>query len=184
MPLVQITEAEYNVVLDLRYATSDNLTGTPVYRHAVCYLHPLAAANLKKAVALAAPLGLRFKIFDAYRPPEAQWIFWNHTPDPVFLADPRKGSPHSRGAAIDLTLIDAAGRELDMGTGFDAFTDLSHHARTDVSLDAQRNRLLLLGLMSAAGFDFYSMEWWHYQLFDARQYPLISDTSLPHRIME
>jgi D-alanyl-D-alanine dipeptidase len=184
MPLIQITEADYDVVLDLRYATTDNLTGKPVYRHPVCYLHPDAEKCLRKAIALAAPHGLRLKIFDAYRPPEAQWIFWNHTPDPIFLADPRKGSPHSRGAAIDLTLIDKDGIELDMGTGFDAFTDLSHHGRTDVSLEAQKNRFLLLGIMSAAGFDFYSMEWWHYQLFNARSYPLISDTALPLRIME
>ncbi len=61
-----------------------------------------------------------------------------------------------------------------MGTAFDAFTPLSHHGRTDVSAEAQRNRLLLMGLMTAAGWDFYRNEWWHYQLFDARRYPLVS----------
>ena len=70
-----------------------------------------------------------------------------------------------------------------MGTGFDAFTPLSHHANTDIPVAAQRNRLLLLGLMSAAGWDFYGNEWWHYQLFDARQYPLLGDADLPRPMM-
>jgi len=121
--------------------------------------------------------------FDALRPVEAQWALWNVNPDPEFLADPRRGSPHSRGAAVDLTLLDAEGLELDMGTGFDAFTPLSHHGRTDVPAAAQRNRLLLMGLMTAAGWDFYRNEWWHYQLFDARHYPLICDADLARPMM-
>ena len=108
---------------------------------------------------------------------------WNHTPDPDFLADPRRGSPHSRGAAVDLTLVDAGGQELDMGTGFDAFTPLSHHSNTEVSAAAQRNRLLLLGLMTAAGWDFYRNEWWHYQLFDPRRFPVLSDSALSPGLM-
>jgi D-alanyl-D-alanine dipeptidase len=94
-------------------------------------------------------------------------------------ADPRRGSPHSMGAAVDLTLIDAAGKELDMGTGFDAFTPLSYHGVTDISAEAQRNRAILLGIMTAAGWDFFRNEWWHYQLFDARaKYPVLSDAVL------
>jgi len=111
---------------------------------------------------------------------------WNHTPDPEFLADPRRGSPHSRGVAVDLTLVDAkTGQDLDMGTAFDAFTPLSHHACTAIPPEAQRNRLLLMGLMTAAGWDFYRNEWWHYQLFNARaNYPVFSDTALPVGMME
>ena len=75
------------------------------------------------------------------------------------------------------------GHELDMGTPFDAFTPLSHHGRTDIAVDAQRNRLLLMGLMTAAGWDFYRNEWWHYQLFDARGFALISDADLPRPMM-
>ncbi|MGH6996513.1 MAG: M15 family metallopeptidase, partial [Stellaceae bacterium] len=116
-------------------------------------------------------------------PSEAQWALWNFRPDPEFLADPRKGSPHSRGVAVDLTLIDARGQALDMGTAFDAFTPLSHHGSTAVSETAQRNRFLLLGLMSAAGWDFYKNEWWHYQLFDSKKYPLLSDADLPEPMM-
>src|SRR5277367_3011708 len=163
--LIEITEARHDVALDIRYATADNITGQPIYARPGCYLNAEAEALLCRAVELARPLGLRFKLFDAFRPSEAQWRLWNARPDPEFLADPRRGSPHSRGAAIDLGLIDGSGAELDMGTGFDAFTPLSHHANTDISPEAQRNRLMLLGLMSAAGWDFYQNEWWHYQLF-------------------
>ena len=183
MPLVEITSESRDVVLDIAYATPRNLTGRPVYARAACYLHPDAAQKLDKAIALARPLGFRLKIFDAFRPSEAQWVLWNARPDPNFLADPRRGSPHSRGVAIDLTLLDSSGAELDMGTGFDAFTPLSHHADTEIPVAAQRNRLLLLGLMSAAGWDFYSNEWWHYQLFNARQYPLLGDADLPQPMM-
>lgn len=183
MLLVEITPESHDVAISLAYATAENLTGRPVYRHARCYLHPDAEAKLARAVALARPLGLRLKLFDAFRPSEAQWLLWNACPNPDFLADPRRGSPHSRGVAVDLTLIDAAGAELEMGTSFDAFAPLSHHASTEVPLAAQRNRFLLLGLMSAAGWDFYGKEWWHYQLFDAGRYPLLRDADAPAPMM-
>jgi D-alanyl-D-alanine dipeptidase len=183
MPLVEITAASHDVQLDIAYATTRNLTGRPVYARAACYLHPAAAARLEAAIALARPHGLRLRIFDAFRPTEAQWVLWNARPDPEFLADPRRGSPHSRGVAVDLTLVDGTGAALDMGTDFDAFTPLSHHASTGISVEAQRNRFLLLGLMGAAGWDFYGNEWWHYQLFDARQYPLFGNADLPEPMM-
>ena len=183
MPLLPIAPPAFDVDLALAYATPDNITGKPVYRHARCYLHPDAAEALARAIALARPLGYRFRVFDAFRPTEAQWVLWNCRPDPEFLADPRRGSPHSRGVAVDLNLLDGEGQELDMGTSFDAFTPLSHHARLDVSLEAQRNRALLLGLMTAAGWDFYRNEWWHYQLFNSRDYALIGDSELENGLM-
>ena len=184
MPLVEIAPPAFDVVLDLRYATSDNVTGAPIYERPLCYLNEEAAGLLRRAIELARPLGYRFKVFDAFRPPEAQWKLWHAYPSDEFVADPRRGSPHSRGAAIDLTLLDAEGRELEMGTGFDSFTPQAHHARTDIPAAAQRNRAVLLGLMTAAGWDFFKNEWWHYQLFNARQrFPLISDTALPRRMM-
>jgi D-alanyl-D-alanine dipeptidase len=173
--LVDISPPDFPVLHEIAYATAHNFTGKPVYARAKCLLHPEAAACLAKAIDYAAQLGLRFKIFDAYRPPEAQWVLWNHTPDPDFLANPERGSPHSRGVAVDLTLVDAHGKELDMGTAFDAFTPLSHHGNVEISAEAQRNRLLLLGIMTSAGFDFYRNEWWHYQLFNSRTYPLLPD---------
>jgi zinc D-Ala-D-Ala dipeptidase len=178
MSLVEITPQSHQLVIDLAYATPRNITGKPIYRSTACYLHTEAATKLSRAVMLAQAIGLGIKVFDAFRPSEAQWLLWNACPDPNFLADPRRGSPHSRGAAIDLTLLDAAGRELEMGTPFDAFTPLSHHANTEISAEAQRNRFILLGLMSAAGWDFYRNEWWHYQLFNAQQYPLLGDADL------
>ena len=178
--LMEIAPPDFAVEITLTYATAQNFTGKPVYRAPRCYLHADAARALQKAVALAAPLGLGFLIYDAFRPREAQETLWEHTPDPTFLADPARGSSHSRGVAVDLTLVDAATRQpLDMGTAFDAFTPLSAHGCTRIAAESQRNRLLLLGLMTAAGWDFYADEWWHYQLFNARaEYPLLSDAEM------
>jgi D-alanyl-D-alanine dipeptidase len=173
--LIPIQPPEWDVVLQIAYATAGNFTGKPVYCAPGCFLHPEAAECLAKAIHYAGELGYRIKIFDAFRPSEAQFKLWEHSPDPDFLADPNRGSPHSRGVAVDLTLIDQSGTELDMGTSFDAFTPLSHHGAADISTEAKRNRLLLMGIMTSAGFDFYRNEWWHYQLFNSRQYPLLTD---------
>lgn len=179
-PLIRITQVTHDVLIDIRYATNDNFTGEPVYSpehymERCFYLHPEAVTCLEAAIGYAKVLGLRFKVFDAFRPTEAQWKLWNHTPDPDFLANPERGSPHSRGVAIDLNLIDSAGNELDMGTGFDAFTPLSHHGNQEISVEAQCNRHMLMGIMTTAGWDFYCNEWWHYQLFNSRDYTLYSD---------
>lgn len=185
MSLVDISPPAFDIVVALAYATPDNLTGKPFYRaDARPYLHPKAAECLGKAVELARSLGYRLKVFDAYRPVEGQWALWNANPDPEFVADPRQGGPHNRGVALDLTLVDAGGQELDMGTGFDALTPLSHHGRIDVSPEAQRNRFILMGLMNAAGFEFYINEWWHYQLFAARDYPVVAQNDLSYPVMD
>lgn len=184
--LVAITADAFDVDVQLSYATADNFTARPVYAaDAGCFLHADAAQALARAVALARPLGFRLKIFDAFRPAEAQWRLWNHTPDPEFLAAPRLGSTHSHAVAVDLTLVGADdGHELDMGTAFDAFTPRSHHARLDLAAAAQRHRALLLGVMVAAGWEHNPHEWWHYQLPEARtRYPLLSDSVLGARGM-
>lgn len=183
MDLIEIEPPAYDVILDLAYATSNNVLGRPIYRHGRSYLHRDAAAYLTKAVGLAAAIGYRLKIFDAFRPTEAQWILWNRFPQPEFFADPRKGSPHSRGVAVDLTMVDGRGVELDMGTGFDDMTERARHACPDVPPAAQMNRAILLGIMTAAGWDFYGNEWWHYQLFNARRYPLYSDSAVTRGLM-
>ncbi|WP_374302255.1 D-alanyl-D-alanine dipeptidase [Ferrovibrio sp.] len=175
--LVEIAGPDYPVLIDMRYAGADNITGRPIYQRPACFLNAEAAELLRRAVQLAAQMELRLKVFDAFRPTEAAWALWNHNPDPNFLADPRKGSPHSRGAAVDVTLVDADGRELDMGTDFDAFTPLAFHGNLDITPAQQKNRALLLGVMTAAGWDFYRNEWWHYQLFQPRRYPLLSDAA-------
>jgi D-alanyl-D-alanine dipeptidase len=186
LPLVPVCPPDFDIDIALAYATADNFTGKPVYAAtAGCWLHQQAAPLLAHAVELARPLGLRLRVLDAFRPAEAQWVLWNHTPDPAFLADPRRGSPHSRGAAVDLTLVQSAtGLALDMGTAFDAFTPLSHHGNRGISPEAQRNRLLLMGLMTTAGWDFYANEWWHYQMYEPRRFPLLTDSILgPEGVM-
>lgn len=175
--LIEIKNPEFDVDFYIAYATTDNFTGRQLYKHSGCYLNTDAAKLLSKAIELAAALGLRFKVFDTYRPLEIQQELWDDCPDPNFISNPQTGAvPHCRGAAVDLTLIDKDGNELDMGTEFDAFTPLSFHGNMEVSTEAQRNRHLLMGIMTTAGWDFYRNEWWHYQLFEPRKYPVIKDS--------
>ena len=183
MDIVEITSTDNDVEIDLVYATELNFTGKPIYRTASCLLHRDGLEALNRAAELARVLGLRFRIFDALRPGEAQWKLWAHSPNPEFLADPRRGSPHSRGIAVDLTLVDRDDQMLDMGTEFDAFSPLSNHGNLHVGAETQRNRALLLGIMTSAGWDFFRNEWWHYQLFHSRSYKLLSDRDLPSPIM-
>jgi D-alanyl-D-alanine dipeptidase len=183
--LVPVTAADFDVDLDLRYATSDNVAGRRLYRRAVCLLNPEAAEALRRAAQLARAQGLRLRIYDAFRPVEVQLALVRLFPGSPYVSDPRTGSaPHCRGAAVDLTLADATGRPLEMGTPFDDFSDAAHHGSTAIPPEAQRNRALLLGIMTAAGWDFYRREWWHYQLFAPRRHPLLSDTVLSEPMAE
>lgn len=173
--LVHVTPDTHPVLIDLRYATPNNFTGLPIYPLAECYIHKAALPHLERAIELAEKQQLRLKIFDAFRPLSAQWTLWNHTPDPEYISHPEQGSiPHCRGVAIDLTLVKQDGTELDMGTPFDAFSVRAHHGNTEIPVLAQQNRYLLMGIMLTAGWDFYFNEWWHYQLFQCRNYPVIS----------
>lgn len=173
--LIPIAPPAFDVALDIVYATAANLTGRPVYRRAAAFLHADAAAALGRAAALARAAGLGLRLYDAFRPVEAQWMLWQACPDPDYIADPRRGSNHSRGVAVDLTLDGPDGRPLDMGTGFDDMTARSHHGRTDLPPAVVRNRALLAGIMAASGFEPYAFEWWHYQVPGAGAYPLLSD---------
>ena len=121
-----------HVDIDLIYATPANITGRTIYTNMVCLLHADAAAALRVAAELAAAQGCRLRVYDAFRPVEAQWRLWEAFPDPEFIADPREGSNHARGVAVDLTLADADGAPLDMGTPFDDMTALSHHGNTSI----------------------------------------------------
>ncbi|MEZ5668432.1 MAG: D-alanyl-D-alanine dipeptidase [Alphaproteobacteria bacterium] len=178
--MLTAVEAGDGVAVDLRYATRDNVLGRPLYRRAACLLNPEAAQALARAAEIVRPLGLRLRIYDAFRPIEAQLALLRRFPGSPYVSDPRTGSaPHCRGAAVDLGLDDAAGAPLNMGTPFDDFTPAAHHGTTAVSPEAQRNRAILLGVMTAAGWDFYRREWWHYQLFQPRRFPLLSDSVLP-----
>ena len=173
MDLIKITTSSYPIKIDLRYGTANNFTGKKIYNRKDCYLHKDAIPLLERSIKLAEKLNYKIKIYDAFRPTEAQWKLWNHTPDDNFIANPKKGSPHSRGAAIDLTLTDKKFKELNMGTKFD----------TSIIKKAQKNRHILLGIMTTAGWDFYIKEWWHYQLFNAKNYKLIKNCMLKKAMM-
>ena len=179
--LVPLTAAD-GVMLDLRYATADNLLGRPVYDRAVALLHPDAHARLVDAARRARAIGLAFKVFDAFRPMEAQRLFYEAAVEKTFVADPAGGGTHPRGIAVDLTLVDAAsGAELDMGTGFDAFTPAAAHgALAGLSPESVRNRALLLGIMTASGWERYDPEWWHYHLPDRGDLRPLSAADVPH----
>ncbi len=181
--LKKITTTEFSIELDLRYATANNVCGIKLYREPLCYLHPNAAEALQKASKIAATYDLYFKIFDGFRPIKVQQFMFDKFPDDGenggFVSNPKTGSiPHCRGVAIDLTLVDKSGNELDMGSDFDEFTELAFHDCTNISPEAKGNRELLLKIMTEAGWDFYSKEWWHYQLFNARGYEVVTEDSL------
>ena len=173
LPLLPITETTHDVLIDLIYAGASNFTGQIIYEHPLCFLHPQAEACLRRAVAAARELGLRLKVLDAFRPQEAQEALWAVAPLPGYIADPAKGSNHTRGVAIDLTLVGADGNDLDMGTPVDTMTRASHHFYAGHGAAVQVNRARLLTVMLEAGFVHYPQEWWHYQLPDAHDFPLI-----------
>lgn len=177
--LVEINETTHPIIMDMRYASTNNFTGQVIYNNPLCLIHTDALVLFEKAIDLAAKQGCKFKVFDAFRPQAAQEALWNICPNDMYIMPPAKGSVHTRGVAIDLTLIDSNGVELDMGTPFDDFTEQSHHG-ISLPADIEQNRYLLLGIMMTAGFDFYRNEWWHYQMFNPREYELIQDS---HGIM-
>ena len=177
--LVEITPATHGVRLDVRYATPDNITGRPLYAAPRVFLRPEAATRLKVAADLARAAGLELVIFDGYRPVEAQMRLWRVCPDENYVYPPWKGSTHTRGIAVDLTLAAADGGPLlDMGTEFDDMTERSHPASPLPGPVVLRNRMLLAGIMTTAGFAPIATEWWHFQL-PGDDWPLIATASLP-----
>lgn len=151
-------------VLDLRYATDNNFVGETMYDCGRCYLRKPAALSLKRLQDSLRTIGLGFKLYDCYRPLSVQWRLWNKVPDRRYVADPRKGSQHNRGVAVDLTLVDlTTGKELDMGTTYDFFGKEAWHASTAGYPEPIRgNRTRLLELMEGMNWQRTSSEWWHY----------------------
>jgi D-alanyl-D-alanine dipeptidase len=173
--LVEITRERHQVAIDLVYARAGNLTGRPIYATACCLLHREAEPGLLRAAAMAAAAGLRLRLLDAYRPQQAQERLWQSLSDPLYVAEAGRGSNHTRGVALDLTLEDPDGRELDMGTPFDAMEARAHHLAQGLGAEVNRNRFVLLGIMALAGFRAIDSEWWHYELPEARAFPLLQD---------
>jgi len=180
-PLVEIRPEEYGVDLDIRYATADNITGRPIYAHSRLFLRPEAAGGLRTAAELARASGLKLVLFDGYRPTAAQAALWEVCPDENYVHPPWKGSMHTRGVALDLTLADRSGRRLDMGTPFDDMSPRSHPSSREVGAEAIHNRMLLAGIMVSAGFEAIETEWWHFHL--PGEWPLLDEGSLPRPLM-
>ncbi len=161
--LVDLQKLIPGLKLDIRYATENNFLGEPVYNSAHAFARKPAAEDLKKVQEELKKIGYELKIYDAYRPYEATVKFYKKVKDTVYVASAWKGSRHNRGCAIDLTIISSeTGKELDMPTPFDDFTEKAHSDYLELSPEQIKNRDLLIGVMSKHNFTNYSAEWWHY----------------------
>jgi D-alanyl-D-alanine dipeptidase len=162
------------LVVELRYATNDNFLGRAAYPEgARCLLLPPVAARLAKAAQELAADGLRLKAWDCYRPVRVQWSMWRLVPRRGYVADPHTGSNHNRAAAVDVTLVDADGAELDMPTPFDTFGPAAHHGSNAGTEEARDHRERLRRAMVNAGFRPNRMEWWHYDAPESRSAPVL-----------
>ena len=154
-----------DLVLDIRYATVDNVLGRPLYPVARCLLRPQVATRLATAADLLRQKGLRLRVFDCYRPLSIQRALWKAHPHRGWVADPdHGGSNHNRGAAVDVSLATSSGGEVPMPTPYDAFSDRRARAAAEdgVPAEARANRRTLQQAMEAAGFKTIRSEWWHF----------------------
>jgi zinc D-Ala-D-Ala dipeptidase len=173
-PLVPAQDVVRGLVVDLRYATKHNFLGRAVYpKDARCLLLPDTAERLAQAARLLSAQGYRLKVYDCYRPLAVQWQMWKLFPKPGYVADPRKGSNHNRGAAVDLTLVTSDGDAVEMPTPFDTFSRAAHQGYGGGSARSRANRERLRGAMEAAGFKPNRMEWWHFDLPGATKLPVL-----------
>jgi D-alanyl-D-alanine dipeptidase len=161
---VNLKEYSSAFVYDMRYATENNFLKAKVYECAECYLRFKTVKKLLEANQKFVKLGYKIKIFDCYRPLDVQKKMWAIVSNPSYVADPSKGSIHNRGAAVDITLVDLDGNELDMGTDFDHFGKESAHSYQNLSETVLNNRRLLRKVMEDSSFKIIKSEWWHYDL--------------------
>lgn len=163
-----------DAVLDVRYATADNLAGRPLYPVARCLLLPDAADRLARSAARLRARGFRIVLHDCYRPLSVQRALWAALPKVGYVADPATGSHHNRGAAVDLALADARGRPVELPTGYDAFGPKARAGATEgISPAALRHRRILRAAMEAEGWRVNPAEWWHYDAPEAAGAPLL-----------
>ena len=160
---VRLKDLSSDFVYELKYATPDNFLKQAVYDCGECYLRKNTAEALVKANKAFIQLGYRIKLFDCYRPLSVQKKMWKILPGTHYVANPAKGSKHNRGAAVDLTLVDAQGKELNMGTPFDFFGKEAHHTYTEHTKEVLENRKLLKETLNKYNFKSIYSEWWHYE---------------------
>ncbi len=172
--LVSLPSYIPGIVLDMRYATTNNFTHKVLYTHPAALMRSEPAQALQKVQQELKKKGYGLKIYDAFRPFSVTCTLWQLVPDRHYAADPRKGSHHNRAIAVDLTIIDVkTGRELDMGTTYDNFTDTAHHDFTALPENVLANRRLLKYVMWKYGFNYVPTEWWHYHWRDKETYEVI-----------
>jgi len=175
--LVELTTLDPTIKLDIRYATTNNFLGTPVYTEARAFLQRPAAEALLRAHRELKAYGYGLIIHDGYRPWYVTKIFWEATPvdKRIFVANPAKGSNHNRGCAVDLSLyLLKTGEEVTMPSGYD---EMSKRAYADFSggTDEERaRRALLRRVMEKQGFTVNPEEWWHFDYKDWRKYPILN----------
>ena len=166
---VNLSNYSADFVYDMRYATSDNFLKSKVYDCPVCYLRLKTVKALIEANQKFIKKGYRIKIFDCYRPLDIQKKMWAIVSNPEYVANPKKGSIHNRGGAVDITLVDASGKELDMGTTFDFFGIEASHDYENLSDEIKANRKLLKNTMTKCDFRILESEWWHYNLKNSKK---------------
>ena len=166
---VRVSDYIPEVIVELKYSTEDNFTGQPIYDFQDAFLRYGTVMKLKAAADELQTMGFRLKIWDAFRPVSAQFKLWDICPDDTYVADPNKGySNHSRGFAVDLTLVDSGGREVEMPTEFDEFTTKADRDYSDCTETAAANARMLEQTMEKFGFSGYHGEWWHFN--DSQKY--------------
>ncbi len=172
--LVDITKINPNIKIDCVYATTRNFTKKQIYLAPKCYLLTSVALQLDKIQRELEKQGLGLLVWDAYRPLSAQQRLWDAFPDPRYVADPKKGGRHSRGTAVDLTIVNLSdGTALEMGTDHDNFTKMAWPSATTISDKAKKNRKLLSALMVKYGFEPLATEWWHFDFHGWQEYPVL-----------
>lgn len=159
---VNLKDYSDEFIYDMKYATEDNFLESKVYKCAECYLRLKTVKALVKANESFMELGYRIKIFDCYRPLSIQRKMWELVPNPLYVANPKKGSIHNRGGAVDLSLVDLDGVEVDFGTTFDFFGKEAAHSYKKLPLKIRNNRKFLRKIMEENGFKSLPSEWWHY----------------------
>jgi len=168
---VELKSLDSSFVYDIRYATTHNFVHKKMYPCAKCYVRVEVAKALIKIQNQLKKKGLGLKLFDCYRPGKVQQELWNIMPNPSYVANPKTGSMHNRGVAVDVTIIDKNGKELPMGTPYDYFGKKAYHSYTKLPDTVLKNRHLLKTLMSQNNLEPIKSEWWHYS-YRLKEYPV------------